>query len=657
MTPKVLFDSIRVRLNNLAALIFASLLAYFFAFVLTNSVTTPMGAPQLEAPLFSVVFVSLLLTWIVSQFVIPLHGAEMDEHEVIRDATAIYVVSNGTGALTTTMTNLVEVVDLGHITSENAITVILRYLFPDGPDAWLIPYCLIIGTLSVAALAFVWTGATTLASRRSSIKEIGPVLSNLSGGLLALAMLVGVSWNTLPGDTSAIASAWGITIYIIILILGTILYGVLALRIIKSAIDLSIRGIVVSGIALADIDFWRAICQIAVTVFRGVAFAAGAIVVTFLAISCFFWAVEEFFNATGTAYQFLVWLEPVFVSALIFSAKLIALVTSVLCLWVLTRFLARRTPAALRWWFKKASTLLLACGKLIKIVKKAVRAYWAKHPFKSNLQTNIQRLLTLLAPSFVAIVGMILNASGWLNAHKRQAFSLVIAAGLLAASSGYFRAELSSIAPSAEEVKPEKNDPEVPSIQPEETPDEPAVPELLYVDVQSFSFCRLTSGELEWDYESTELLSVPVDRCRLPPEILADGPAVLFVAVSSLGNEPSVEIKRALMRGRELMRSAYLQGIPAEKIYMLNLGMGRYRRSTERLDLLGASLGNSRPALAYSLMPYPGEALLTEQGITRELQIMITKARLRDYFTNCDLYSYGSYQHPSSEPVAILNCG
>lgn len=652
---EVTINAIRVRVNNLAALVFTSALAYFWAFIMTNSVATPLGAPKLEAPLFSVVIVNLLLTWVISQFVVPLKTSPAAEAKVVKDATAIYVFSNGAGALTTTVTNLVEVIDLGRVTDQNAITVVLQYVYRDSPETWLVPYCVTVGTLAACALFFVWEGATALASRLSHSKEIGPVLGSLSGGLLAIAMLVGVSWNTLPGDTSAIASVWGITVYALIVLIATVLYGFLAYRTIRATIDLSIRGIVAGGKAITDVSLWLRLFRFFVAIFFGFAFATGAMLSVILALGCLLWVLSEVMNVSGLALEALYWIFPVFWSAFVFAIKALIVAVGFAVLAIASLFLLRRFPYMVSWGFRALATLFARVHRGSKRCLAATRQYVSirldQFRIPAGIRKQVLSLLGIISWPFRICVS-------WVRKHTPHALSASVAICLLAASSRYV-----SI-PTPNEAPPDREDHQETSIEVDPMPlepevkAEPALPELEFVITEPFSFCDLSKSGVDWAYASTDSFAVSLDVCDLSEEIKDGNKSIVFVGVSSPGFNKSLEEKRAYQRGKALMEWAGNQGVPANQIYMLDLGMARHRHSMDYLFGLGVASGSRRPAVALSLGPYPAEATLDESALVTELNSRIRPGGVQQQFSKCDLYAFKPLSRAADgeRKVATLNC-
>lgn len=637
-------DSVRASFNNLSAMTFAVIMAVFFAVVATNSLSTPFGAQQIEAPLLWVVAANLLLSWLVAQLTVRDRGSLELTRTEAEKSNAAYVFASAAGALTTSASQLVEVLDVGKITSTNSLTVVLNAIYANDPTLIYPAYGIFLGGLVILSLLIVVRGARILASSESVTESVQERLGSFSGSLLAVSVMTGTTWQQLPGDTSQVARIWALVIFGLILLFSIWMYGFFAFRFMKAMVSLTMNGLVSGGRTVSDPSFWSMLWRVVLHVLRGAGLALAFALTIYACLVALAWVAV----VTASIPEELVKRS----LSLVFGALLLALrATFWIVLAAACSIPALRVWAALRESIRLSVVLAVMLRsecwpKIMRFASQLARRIFDF--FRRLLDTRNQPKLSGVRALFSVASAVVLRACtrsirmlgdffDWTMTRFKFGATLLMYAALLAASSHFvpFPNTLPPTVspPAANPAELEKSDPQpVELVEPE--------PTLRLLSVTPIPFCELKRDNLEWSFGIIDRFDIALNDCTLSRSAQSTFDAIVFIGFSSLGNSRATESSRAKDRGQRLAEWAARQLKPETEVYVINLGMAENRSAPQRLDWIGRSGASKRPAYMLGLQAYPDGVDFTVGDVSERLSSYLSRVDLKRNFSNCELFLF-----------------
>lgn len=633
------------RLDNVAALVAATVVSYVTGFLAINAVGPLYGFTELQAP--------LLLTLLATNAAIGLlvlltqrRAQNSGRDDAVAHGQAVFVFTTAAGALVTSVSNFFETWETRQV-QNNAIELLIGALV-DESDARLVIYLAFSMLIAVIAFFLVRRGAALALNPDAQTSRDLPAFSN---SLLTISLIVDSVWKPVPYDSEAIVFAWSIILLLIGLVVLSVfafLWAKITCQALFAATSLLLNGIVEAGKSVRPKTLIRLLALLVRRVSRGLAraavFCGGAIFVLF---------------ATGLVLDDL-------------SNGTIPFVDQGLAL------LLRATLAL------SGHLLPVAIGIVgfVLVTQLGARVWSARRLVLSGLAAGTHRVATAASTAFMFVArGITLTATAFvnflINCKRRLASAkladfksfdwsrlprllrwplsrpspLEFALGLtciflLAQSSlpGSFGiARRAAYAGSVAE-RPAPIQWTDLLLQLDEEPVQIQLPEFQIrldgIRAARLQVCDLGPTNLDWVNASTTMLEVPASRCRIPTDaMIGRTGAVLLFAVASLGENQSREEQRSIARAKTLAATFQAQLSADIPVFVLDLGMAKSFNSFSSLSRIFPGTMGHRPAAAVFLEAIPDGAQITREDAFEFVAGQANLRHVSSEFTRCQIYA------------------
>lgn len=630
----MLREQLANRANSLISAAVTLIFSVVWSVFTINSISTPFDSRAVQSPLLYVVAANMALSWMISEFVrAKIESFENPDIAVVQSSAA-YVFATSTAAAVTSATHLVETLDIGRIDGNNALTVVFDAVLSGGREEYYLQYCICVAVLVGLSLVLIRKGAAYFASR-DYFDEIGPVVGTFSGMLMAISILVGVTWHPVPGDSSAVAETWATVILLLVGLAGIAIYGFLSFRFIQATAAIVVRVISSAMNSAVELDIR--------TLFHEMMVRAGVAIVRLLMFS----VVLSVLLAT-----YFVWAELTSASSSVAleSAKFALKVAWVSWLWALAGSVVLMSLIALCFF----------CGKLKK----------SYDGIGSAVAQICSGLIGFLIWS-VKWAGALLNyVAREVGVRRKYWLPLIIALFAAASVSNYYdpsphvdeggdgHGDTIGVSSGPHDLGRKSSDVEsVEEVTVSVCP-KPDVPVLISANIKPISFCSPTTGSLGWAYEKEDRLEFDFWDCEIPRSVQEDFDSLVAVGLATQGVDGSKERMRGYRRGNNLGRKLFNWVRSDTGVYVLNLGMLNYADSARILTALDENITETRPALVLAMRAVPVGAKLDPDSVAHFLEQHMKAEFEHPVSNSCELYLVQGESRYSSKVThaASLEC-
>lgn len=612
----------------------------------TGILSAAFLAPNAKAPLFWTLLAHVGTAIIATFLTIKIGNLPTGpQNELAKQrSAAIYVFTNAAGTLGSLTSNFAESIEFLKPANYNGITYFLEPIFQDQPKALFAAYIVYLVFLSSLALVSIISGAKLLSETHQEDENKIRLAISDSTLILALWILVGITWDDIPFGSREAATTSSVIFYIIMFFVTAWLFSKWACSVVVCIISAAVGGITNAGKFFADPNikrlafFWLKIILI------GLASATAALLFGVTVVVYIVDNTSEFLKSSADqVFDFYTNLFRFLFRSMIEVAIFVLAMFGLIFL----RIVAQATWKSLKLVFQYAQSWAARFpGHVDAFVAKRLRdidrikaalSATALPRFKFSIPNanpiRIPNIAALLCPAIHPLTILAERCATIIYKNKYRLMILV---------AGYFIFNLPIW--HSDDDKPyastqEHTTTESAELAPREAlaPKASSLPPLEAFQTSPKSICTVYPGSVDWAYGRDDKFEISVENCALNADLKTTNSAVIFVAVASTGVNAKLETNRAYDRGLSLTNFANKR-LPHEvQLYLLEMGMAKTSRPYTGMSRILGYVSGERPAVATQFTPVPENSVFNSADVARELDELLRYSRASQNFTDCRL--------------------
>ena len=165
-------------LSNLSWLVALSLLAVFVVVLIVSTLGAPFGLEAVHSPLLITLTANILVTEIIAIFtaIIADRNNHAQAQRAQKHAATTFIFANALSALAVLTNSFVETVELGKVTAENGLSLLLNVWIVREDALFVEVYRNVLGSIMLVALVVALRGAALFTSK-DNLRSATPVPS------------------------------------------------------------------------------------------------------------------------------------------------------------------------------------------------------------------------------------------------------------------------------------------------------------------------------------------------------------------------------------------------------------------------------------------------------------------------------------------------